>query len=90
LNTIKFVLIVSIVLVASDFIAHYAINTVKGQEIKDDLNEDQIIVCVNGHVVEQKGLICHKYNTDDFDYYQDAYDGSLFNLDDSFDMGVID
>ena len=65
-------------------------NSVNAQVVKDSINEDQIIICVNGHVVEQKGNICHVYNVDDFDYYQDAYDGTLFDLKDSFDMGVVD
>lgn len=52
------------------------------------LEEDQIIVCVSGHVVDKKGLICHLYNVDDLDWYQDAYDGSLFKLDDSFNMRI--
>lgn len=53
------------------------------------LNEDQLIVCVNGHVVNQSGLICHEYNMDDLDYYQVIGDKSLFDLNDSFNMEVL-
>ncbi len=65
-------------------------NSALAQEVKDGIYEDQAIICVNGHVVEQKGNICHVFNTDDLDWYQVISDGSLFDLKDSFDMSVVD
>jgi hypothetical protein len=52
--------------------------------------EDQVIVCVPNTDTEQKDNICHLYDTDDLDWYQDAFDGSFFNQDDSFNMEIVD
>lgn len=70
---------------------------VNGQAYEDPnqltgkMYEDQIIVCVTDLETENKNdHICHLYNADDLDYYQDSRDGSFFNLDDSFDMRLVD
>ena len=83
-----------ILLFLSGFFASMIVLTifqiVNGQTVKDGIYEDQVIICVNGHVVEQSGNICHLYDTDDLDWYQDSNDGSFFDLKDSFDMAQVD
>jgi hypothetical protein len=71
--------------------------SVYGQEFEKPLStanksiaEDQIIVCVNNaDQIDNNGLICHLYQADKFDFYQDAFDGSLFSKNDSFNMEVM-
>ena len=73
------------------------LNIAYGQEFlpKSDLNdgkmfEDQVIVCVPDVNTDISGdHICHLYNQDDLDYYQDSTDGSFFKYDDSFDMRLV-
>lgn len=53
--------------------------------------EDQVIVCVTDLETSNNfDHICHLYNADDLDWYQDSRDGTFFNKDDSFDMDVVD
>jgi hypothetical protein len=64
-------------------IALIAIGQVSGHEWKNDLNEDEQIICVNAAVVERTGLICH--------IYTDATNRTdLFNIEDSFNMDIVD
>ena len=64
-------------------IALIAIGQVSGHEWKNDLNEDEQIICVNGAVVEKQGLICH--------IFTDATNRTdLFNINDSFNMDIVD
>jgi len=62
-----------------------------GQVMQEPFYEDQVIVCVPDLVTEMKADInCHKYDTDDLDWYQSANDGSFFKHDDSFEMWYVD
>jgi hypothetical protein len=65
-------------------------NNALAQEVKDRINEDQAIICVNGHVVELSGNICKVFNVDDQTLNQAQED--LYNNPelDTFDMSVID
>lgn len=57
----------------------------------NQINEDQVIVCVNdSDGIENNGFNCHLYQIDKLDWYQDAFDGSLFKHNDSFDIRVVD
>jgi len=81
---------------ASIFLSMVALNQAEAQNFQPipktpNINEDQVIVCVSDTTTKVKGdLNCHLYNTDDLDYYQDANDGTFFNHNDSFEMGLID
>lgn len=70
------------------------IEKVKAQTFENPLGsmyEDQVIVCVSNLETENNfDHICHLYNADDLDWYQDSRDGTFFNLEDSFDMAVVD
>ena len=60
-----------------------AINQVQAHDWKNDLNEDEQIICVNAKVVEKTGLICH--------IYTDATNrNDLFDIEDSFNMDLVD
>lgn len=57
----------------------------------NQIDEDQTIICVNNSDgIENNGFTCHLYQIDKLDWYQDAFDGTLFNQDDSFDIRVVD
>lgn len=67
------------------------IGSAYGQEIKDGIHEDQVIICVNGHVIDLSGNICKVFNVDDIslnDAQKDLYKNGYNN--DVFDMEVID
>lgn len=69
------------------------ISSAYGQEIEDNLNEDQIIVCINGHVVELSGDICKVYQADiDNDRLVSDIQTEMYNNpnNDTFNMAVID
>jgi hypothetical protein len=56
------------------------------------INEDQIIICVRDNVT-MIDLICHTYDIDDIDWYQEISEnnyGQFGNLDDSFNMDIRD
>lgn len=60
-------------------------------EGKNGMDEDDVIICVNdSDGIPDNGFICHLYNTDDVDWYQDAYDGTFFNRSDSFNASFTD
>lgn len=53
------------------------------------VNEDQVIICViKADNITNDGYICHLYQSDKLDYYQDSQDGTFFNLNDSFDIEI--
>jgi hypothetical protein len=66
--------------------------TAYGQEIKDNIYEDQVIICVSGHVVEKSGNICKVYNVDDIGLNESVTTELYNNFEniDSFDMSVVD
>lgn len=76
-------------------LALFNANSVNGQEIRDGLDEDQVIVCVNGNVVELElnGDLCKVFMAD-FDHprtIQDIQQELYLNPnDDTFEMWVID
>lgn len=69
------------------------ISSAYGQEIEDNLNEDQVIVCINGHIVELFGDICKVFQADIYhdrlisDMQQELYDNPNT---DTFNMAVVD
>jgi hypothetical protein len=66
------------------------IASANGQEIKDNIAEDQVIICVNGHVVELSGNICKVFNMDDQDLQQAQSDLYKYPNSDTFNMDVSD
>ena len=83
INLKKQIILTSIVgLIALSFIS-----SANGQKIYDGIAEDQIIMCVNGHVIEQSGNICKVFNVDDqsmLDAQEELYknpDSDTFNMD---------
>lgn len=70
-------------------IALVAIPTANAQTIRDGINEDQVIICVNGHVVNLSGNICKVFGADGSvsDYQQELY---KYPHMDTFDMEVLD
>ena len=69
------------------------ISSANSQEIKDNIAEDQVIVCINGAVIEQSGNICTVVMAD-FDHprtIQDIQQELYLNPDsDTFKMDVRD
>jgi len=60
------------------------------QQIRDGISEDQVIICVNGHIIEQSGNICKVFNVDDQDLLT-AQEQLFENPDsDTFQMDVRD
>ena len=63
------------------------ISSAYSQEIHDGIAEDQIIMCINGHIIEQSGNICKVFNVDDqsmLDAQEELYknpDTDTFNMD---------
>ena len=56
---IKTLSLISVALIATSFIS-----IAQGQIVSDALSEDQVIVCVNGHIVEMSGNICKVFMSD--------------------------
>ena len=60
------------------------------------IHEDQIITCVkdvSDNEQTRGSLICHIFNIDDLDWYQEISEnnyGQIGSLNDSFEMGLID
>ena len=66
------------------------ISSANGQEVRDGIYEDQVIICVNGHIIEQSGNICKVFNVDDQSLSQ-AQEDLYKNPDsDTFEMDVRD
>ena len=69
------------------------ISSAYGQEIKDSINEDEVLVCINGNVVELSGNICKVFYADFehdrliSDIQQELYDKPN---NDTFNMSVDD
>ena len=63
--------------------------------LNPDINEDQIITCVKdvSNSDTRGQLICHVFDIDDLDWYQELSEdnyGQLGSTDDSFGMGLVD
>lgn len=41
-----------------------------GQTIHDNVAEDEVIVCINGNVIDQSGNICKVFTVDGNGYFQ--------------------
>ena len=61
-----------------------------GQVVKDGIYEDQVIVCINGNVIQESGNICKVFNVDDLTVLE--MQEQIYNNPDSdtFDMEVLD
>lgn len=66
------------------------ISSAYGQEIKDNLNEDQVIICVNGHIIDMSGDICKVFNVDDISLLNAQEELYKEPNNDTFNMVVID
>ncbi len=57
-------LFIQIGLTATIFLSIVAVNQASSQTIHDNIAEDQVIVCINGSVIEQSGNICKVFMAD--------------------------
>ena len=93
MNTLKFILTLSLILVSADFAYRAIVDHAYGHNWKADLDEDEIILCVKGSVVNASdtGIICHIYtDLTEANYRNLKNDGSFFDINDSFKMDLID
>jgi hypothetical protein len=91
MNTIVFLLVLSLVLVSFDLAYRAVIDHAYGHNWKNDLAEDELIICVKDTVQHSKNLTCHIYTDLSAEQYRNMQaNASFFDFNDSFKMDLID